>query len=218
MNISANAVENCRERNGSAADSRNETVDETLDRDTLGRNNGEPLIGESYSDYPSRNELSNPAFEQFIRDLLEHSLVGGLGDAVSELCGASDERLLADWLASLESAAELHSINTDEIEAAKQGPILETILGYSPPTDMVASDNPLLLAELYCSAGLSVAEICDVLESAGETPVNASNFETVLSEIGLLNGREEKTDSFVNTKGEINRPSSSGLTVNTSDF
>jgi len=234
LDLHPETVEEARGRGGDAADNRPEAVNEVLEGDELGYGDGEPLVGDSYADYPSREELSNPDRGEFLRTLLAHPQVGELDNAVEEITGANSTGLLGDWLATLEAAADAHGLDTDTLLAKgederEQGgeDTLTSLLGYEPPEDVVHTDNPLLIAELY-TLGLSVAEVADTLGERVEGSVREDHVRDTLKEIGLLDGRtrEEVREDFEENDSRLggvtidNRDSSQskGLTVNAEDF
>jgi len=211
--ISIETVEQCRDRGGDALEGRDDRIGNTLVEDTVGYQEGFPLIGDSYSDYPDREDLANPQHGEFLETLFSHELVGSYADAVSELTAATSDSLLSDYLQAVESAAELHGLDTDSLFAnAREPPTTEeavsSILGYEVDGSMLDSTNTLLLSALYVE-GLSVGEISELLERR-ETDV-----EDCLKSVGLLNGRttDEQETAFREKRGEVNRPSG-GVSVN----
>ncbi|WP_248895630.1 hypothetical protein [Haloplanus halobius] len=225
------SVEAARERGGAAAEDRPESITEAVERAELGYGDGEPLVGESYQDYPSREELSNPDRGEFLRDLLAHPLVDGLDTAVEEMTGAGDSPTLRKWLSTVEAASEAHSLDVDTLTAKGGdqggGDTLTSLLGYEPPADVVHRDNPVLVAELY-TLGLSVAEIADTLTPRVEGSVSEGHVRDILKTAGLLKGRtrDEQQTAFEDKDGRIGGTTfdrseggdSNGLTVNAEDF
>jgi hypothetical protein len=225
------SVEAARDRGGAAAEDRPKAITEAVERAELGYGEGEPLVGESYADYPSRAELSNPDRGEFVRDLLAHPLVDGLDTAVEELTGAGDSPTLRKWLSTVEAATEAHSLDVDTLTAkgGDQGgeDRLTSLLGYEPPADVVHRDNPVLVAELY-RIGLSVSEVADTLEPKVEGSVTEGHVRDTLKTVGLLEGRtrDEQQEAFEDKDGRIGGTTfdrseggdSNGLTVNAEDF
>mgnify|MGYP000179695443 CR=1 FL=1 len=213
MNIDCETVAQCRDRGGASLEDRDSTVGETLVEDSVGYQEGSCLIGDSYSDYPDREDLANPQHGEFIRELLSHELVGSWSDAVKEMTGARTEGMMRKWLSDLERASELHGHDVQELLANARKPpetseLISEILGYDVDGSMVDSSRVLVLSALYVE-GLSISEISDVL-GTDETSVSDT-----LKSVGLLAGAttDEQTDSFRRQYGEINRPSS-GASVN----
>jgi len=138
VDLHPDTVAKAKRRNGDAAD-RPEAIDTAVNCDQLGYGKG--LVGESYDGYPTREELSNPDSGEFLRSLLEHPKVEGLDDAVDELTGANTTAILGDWLATVEAACDIHSLDVDTL-LAKGGneggdEPLKAVLGYSPPEAVV---------------------------------------------------------------------------------
>lgn len=233
MKLDSTTVEAARDRDGNADPTRPDRIDDILDSDTLGHNEGEPLVGDSYGDYPSREELTNPNHGEFIRDILSHHLVGSLDDAASELTGATDSVTFGNWKEALETATEIHGLDVDNLltngeDSEDSGEQLEELLGYEPLTDMKNYDNPLLVAELY-TLGLSVVEVSNVLEEEVDDTVRPDYVRDSLKDVDLLNGktRDEQREAFRENDSKIGGTTiinkqttegSKGLTVNTNDF
>jgi|GEM_PF-6221971 len=230
LDLHPETVEEARDRGGDADADRPDSIDAALESEAVGWQEGETLVGDSYADYPSRDELSNPERGKFLRDLLSHPKVGGLDDAVSELTGANDTGTLGDWLATLEAAADAHGLEVDTLTAKGDqggGDILTSVLGYRPPTDMVTSNNPVLVSELYVK-GLSIGEIADTLTKEVEGGVREGRIRDTLKEIGLLKGptRDEQREAFEEKDGRIGGATmtttetgeTGGLTVSAEDF
>jgi len=193
IELTENNVQKCRQRAGSAANDRADRINEALNREALGHGNGEPLAADSYDDYPTQEELSNPNAADVLETLATHDLIGGVDDLVSELTGVSDNLLLSKWIKSVEKALDLFSI--DITEAAEQEDLLPAVLGYEPANVLVENAAPMLVAELYI-LGLRTSEIEDVFENA-DTHVSESDVRDSLKTVGLLAGktRQEKSDS-----------------------
>ena len=239
LDLSPDTVDAARDRDGAADDHRPDKIDDAIQTEQLGYGEGEPLGPcDSYTDYPSREELSNPAQGEFLRDLLAHRLVGGLDDAVDELTGANYKPHLSDWLTTVEAATDAHSLDVDTLlskgeDEREQGDTdtLTSALGYKPHTDMIYRNNPVLIAELYC-AGLSVAEVADTLDKRVDGNLREGSVLDTLKEVGLLEGktRTEQREAFEDNNGRIggttisntdssgNDSASKGLTVTAEDF
>lgn len=230
IDLRPETVEVCRERDGCAAeDDRSEAITEALESPQLGYGEGEPLAADSYAYYPDRAGLSNPDRGDFLCRLLGHDKVGGLDDAVAELCGADDRGTLSDWLATLEAATEVHGLDVASLtsEGGGQGDedTLTAVLGYEPPTAVVHRDNPVLIGELY-TAGLSVTEIADTLGPKVEGAVSEGHVRDTLKTVGLIDGptRDQQREAFAEKDGRIggttidNTDESGGLTIDANDF
>ena len=207
--ISIETVEQCRERNGAVLEDRDSSIGETLVGDTVGYNEGDPLVGDSYNDYPNREDLANPSQGEFLETLFSHELVGSYTDAVKELTGARTDDMMGDWESDLEASAELHGLDAEGLFAnACSEPdtkeVVSEVLGYRVEGGMLQSNSVLLLSALY-TEGLSVQEISNVLETE-ETSIRDS-----LKEVGLLRGKttSEQTASFRENGGRLSHTNSS---------
>jgi len=180
-------VQKCRQRAGSAANDRPDSIDDVLDRDKLGYNDGQPLAADSYDEYPNYQDLASPEYEDMLTCLAKHDRVSNASDIVSEFCGASHTPLLEDWLQAVEKALDLFSINITE--ATEQNDLLSEVLNYQPAAVFVENASPMLIAELYI-CGLSTSEIEDVFEST-ETHITERQVRDKLREIGLLAGKTQ---------------------------
>lgn len=230
MNLSEKTVEQCRDRGGDAAEDRDESLEDALTQPQLGFRDGQPLAADSYGQYPERTDLARPEYGDFLERLLGHDMVGDAGDAVAELTGANDRGALTDWVRTVEAAAEAHGLDTDSLfEGGGQegGSPLTAVVGYEPPADMVESDNPLLIAELYAS-GLSVEEIADTLSQEVDGSVTPAAVRDSLKDVGLIEGktRAETMSDFEDNGARLGGASmetvesgdSRGITVNANDY
>ncbi|WP_144050381.1 hypothetical protein [Halorubrum persicum] len=213
LEIDTETVEEARQRGGNAADDRPSRIDNTLVSDTIGFGSGDPLVGSSYNDYPDREDLANPSQGEFLETLFSHELVGSYADAVKEMTGARTEGMMRSWLDSLESAAELHGLSSEDLfadsreELDREGLVSE-VLGYEIDGSMLDSNNVLLFSSLYL-VGCSTEEIAELLE------IRETDVKDRLKSVGLLNGRttDEQETAFREKRGEVNRPSG-GVSVN----
>mgnify|MGYP000038294466 CR=1 FL=1 len=213
LEIDTETVEEARQRGGNAADDRPSRIDNTLVSDTIGFGEGDPLVGDSYNDYPDREDLANPQHGDFLRRLFQHELIGGFDDATAELTGVRTDSVLSDWIDAVEKAADLHDLPCEDLFADSRGErdtaeAVSSILGYDVEGSMLDSDNPLLLSALYVE-GCSTEEISELLERR-ETGV-----KDCLKSVNLLNGltKDEEEEQYRSNYGEINRPSG-GASVN----
>jgi len=222
VKLTEDKVAELRQRGGDKAEGR-DAVD-GLDRGQLGHNSGEPLVGDSYDDYPSRKDLGDPSNKELLRKLAEHDLVGGTDDMVSELTGISVPDMLTKWISDLEAALDLFEIQITP--ATEPEPILKSILGYEPAGGVVTSHNPLITVELY-EHGLSVSEIVEVYNLEGAKSVDKSQVRDSLKNVGLLDGptTAKQQKQWRNDKYEVNRPRSGDngteavdLTINANDY
>lgn len=209
MNLDSDTIEKARERNGAALEDRDSSIGETLVGDTVGYNEGDPLVGESYSEYPDKEDLANPSQGEFLETLFSHELVGSYTDAVKELTGARTDDMMRDWQSDIEASAELHGLAVESLFANAREPptteeVVSEVLGYEVGKGMLQSNSVLLLSALY-TEGLSVVEISTVLETE-ETSIRDS-----LKEVGLLRGKttSEQTEAFRENKGRTSYSSSS---------
>lgn len=205
VDLHPDTVERARDRGGGPDPERPEHIGDVLDRPEVGHREGDPLVGDSYGNYPSEpSKLANPKWGAFVRDLLAHPLVDGYDTAVSELTGATDSGSLKRWRKALERAAGAYGVDAPELfdkgaEERQSGreDRLTAILGYEPPEGVVESDNPVLVATLY-TQGLSVSEVCDVLGDRAEGQVREGQVRDTLKDVGLLGGstRQEQREAF----------------------
>jgi len=200
LELSESKVAELRDRDGDKAEDR-DAVD-GLDRGQLGYNEGEPLVGNTYDEYPNRGELGDPSNKELLRKLAEHDLVGGTDDMVAELTGISVPDMLTKWISDLEAALDLFEIQITP--ATEPEPVLESVLGYEPAGGVVTSHNPLITVELY-ERGLSVGEIVEVYNLDGLTSVDESQVTDSLINVGLLDGptTAEQQKQWRNDKYEV---------------
>lgn len=220
VGLHPDTVEAAQERGGGPAEDRPEGVDDTLNRPELGRGEGNPLVADTYRTYPDAPEqLANPKWGTLVQDLLAHPLVGGYEDGVAELTGANDTSSRKRWRDALEDAADTFGLKAGELfdqgredrEGGREDR-LTALLGYEPPADVVGADNPVLVGELYL-AGLSVAEVCEVLGDHCEG-VREGQVRDALRTVGFLEGatRDEQRDTFEDNDGRLG-----GVSVSTED-
>lgn len=202
MQIDAETVRECRERDGDAAAARPAEVDDRLaPEQELGCGEGLSLVGDSYDSYPdSPEELALPEWREFIHELASHELVGGYDDMVEELTTSSSAPTLREWLESVERACDLFDVDTSEAfegdgdverdESDGDDDLdLETT---TVPSDLAndAETNPLVVGHLY-ALGLSVEEISVFLvdELGRDNAVNSRQVRDTLKRVVLLEGR-----------------------------
>jgi hypothetical protein len=206
--LGSTAVEAARERDGGPASDRRDAVDEAVCVEKLGWQNGSPLVAESYSEYPDREDLTNPEYTTFIKQLFEHPLIRDIHDAVAELCGANNDSLLRDWREALAKAAEWGDIDAESAfengDGRPDNP-LENVLGCNPHEDMIDTENPLLVAKLY-SEGLSTEEITIILGDELDESISEDTIIDSLKELGLMDGktRDEQVEAFRRKNGRLN--------------
>jgi hypothetical protein len=223
--------EDARARDGDAAEDRDDSVDELLEWEQLGRNVGDPLAADDYSRYPSqREELSGPKWRELLRDLFAHPLVRGYGDAVEELGGNGDTHMRRKWSKTLQNAADAASLDAGELfdrgdpndVGGPQNAL--TALTSDLSRHVVREDNPLCLAYLYVEQGLSAEEIATVFET------DESAVRRTLHRVGLVVRKEDRPDGRTMSDLLVNAPTGDGedesedgdadgkISVNTSDF
>ena len=201
-------------RDGAAADDRPESVDEVMaPGETVGFDDGLPLLNREYSDYPSNEDLLRPAAGQPLAALADHDLITSVEDVALEL-GARTE--------TVEKALALHDIEEPSgFDVEVDGSRLDSLLG-DVPDRMKDHDNQLVVAVLYVDKGLSIEEIRQVMDEATEdtVTVSESDMRQALVDAKLIEG-ETSTEAQRRRKqsrGEVNRPNSSGLTISTEDY
>lgn len=214
LDISTETVAECKERNGDALEDRPSRIDNTIVSDTIGYNDGEPLVEgvTSYSEYPSKAELSHPEYGDFLRRLFSHDLIGGFDDATAELTAIRADSVLSDWINSVKKAADLHSIDSEDLFAdSREEPdtaeAVSNILGYDVEESMLQS-NTLVWSALYL-VGCSTEEIAELLE------IRETDVKDRLKSVNLIGGKttDEQQEAFREKRGEVNRPSG-GVSVN----
>lgn len=212
MRLSNNVINEARQRDGEIDEGRDEEINELLDTDKLGYEEGDPLVADSYDDYPTLSDLTNPQQRGFLVDLLSNDNVNSIDDAINEILGATGGTIVSEWRSAVEQAIEVFDINADELlqetDDDNNEDTLTEILGYDVADD-VADD--LLIAELYVKGGLSASEIADVLETDEKHVMDR------LKHVNLVNGktRKETRDSFEDNKGRLSSASNGGLTIDT---
>jgi hypothetical protein len=161
-----------------------------MGRDRLGRNNGGPIVDgyDSYDEYPSRNDFSDPSTREFICELFSHPLVTNWQDAMDELTSVTGlERKKSRRM--LEKAVDLFGIDVEgrfEEGEPYQESRLGVILDGKPADPIISVENPLLVAEMY-RLGLGVGEIIDVLADEVDT-VTKEIVSDSLKRCGLIEG------------------------------
>ncbi|RKS82835.1 hypothetical protein BDK61_2157 [Haloarcula quadrata] len=226
MDFNSDTIENCRERDGRADTEREAEIDEIIQTAELGRGEGEPLAADTYADYPQREELTDPQQKDFLESLLSHELINSIGDAAEEC--AENPTVKQRWNLTLRKAIETYELNLDNYfgDYPEKVNRLESLLGFMPSDDMIAPSNALVVSELYV-AGLSVAEITDVLSD--HTVADTQTVEDTLKRCGLISGAtaEEQMSAFEEQDGKLGGTSvetetgeseTRGLTVSTNDF
>jgi len=206
VDLTPETVETARQRDGAPDPDRPERVDEILERETLGYREGKPLVDVrkgGYGAYPEREELADPKWGTFVRELMAHPLVSGYDDCVAESQGATDTVSQRRWRESLQEAArafdldvvDLFEQGSDEQDQGREGRLAD-VLGYEPPSEVVGPRNSILVGELY-TLGCGVTEIVDLLEDHCEN-VREDHVTDALKGVSLLEGRtrDEQKEAF----------------------
>jgi hypothetical protein len=220
MILDETTVEEAHQRGGGRKVGRESHIDEILNTECLGYENGDVLVGEDYSGYPDYTELSQPQWMSFLRSLFSHSLITDISDARKELTSVTAGTMVSEWEDNLEQAAELFNIDTQALfeqgETPSKDSKLSQILDYEPAEELKDCENPLLVSELYLK-GLSVEEIAELLEGDG------AQVRDSLKAVDLLEGdtQEEQTTAFEERNGRLTthrNDSGKNLTVNTKNL
>ena len=200
-------------RNGAAADDRSAEVEEILSpQESVGFEEGLPLLDCDYDEYLSHGDLLRPAARQPLATLADHELVTSLEDMARELAARSE---------TVEKALRLHDIEEPsgfdvDVDTSR----LDALMGQIPDR-MKNPDNPLLVGTLYVAKGLSIEEICQVMNEATEdrVTVTESDIRQVLVDAKLIEGvtSAEAQRRRKQSRHEVNRPDSSGLSISPQD-
>ena len=218
MRLSNDVINDARRRDGGIDEGRDNDINELLDTDQLGYGKGQPLEADSYDEYPTLNDLSNPQQRPFIVDLLSNDNVNTIDDVVNEILGANSGTIVREWRSAVEQAIDVFDINADEL--LQQGSNednsvdkLTEIVGYDLAEELRDGGNPLLLSVLYLEHGLSTDEISELLDTDEPT------VRDKLTAVGLIGGktRQQQRQAFEDNGGRLSHnDSSSGLTIDTS--
>ena len=218
MRLSNDVINDARRRDGGIDEGRDNDINELLDTDQLGYGKGQPLEADSYDEYPTLNDLSNPQQRPFIVDLLSNDNVNTIDDVVNEILGANSGTIVREWRSAVEQAIDVFDINADEL--LQQGSNednsvdkLTEIVGYDLAEELRDGGNPLLLSVLYVEYGLSTDEISELLDTDEPT------VRDKLTAVGLIGGktRQQQRQAFEDNGGRLSHnDSSSGLTIDTS--
>ncbi|MFB6074915.1 MAG: hypothetical protein ABEJ89_07880 [Haloarculaceae archaeon] len=202
MQIDAETIRECRERDGAAKSDRRAEIDDRLaPEEELGYGEGLPLVGDDYADYPSEpSELALPEWREFIHELASSRFVGGYDDMVEELTPSSSTPTLREWLEAVERACDLFDVDTSEAfegdgnaeSDESDGDDDLDLVTTTVPSDLAndAETNPLVVGHLY-ALGLSVEEIAEFVrqELGRDTAVDSRQVRDTLKAVGLLEGR-----------------------------
>ena len=218
MRLSNDVINDARQRDGGIDEGRDEEITELLDTDQLGYGNSDPLEADSYDDYPTLSDLTNPQQRPFLVDLLSNDNVNSIDDAINEILGANSGTIVREWRSAVEQAIDVFNINADEL--LQQGnnednsvDKLTEIVGYDLAEELRDGGNPLLLSVLYVEHGLSTNEISELLDTDEPT------VRDKLTAVGLIGGktRQQQRQAFEDNGGRLSHnDSSSGLTIDTS--
>jgi len=163
--ISEEVVESCRDRDGRPKEERASRIDDALSRPKLGHRNGEAIVdGYEYEQYPSRDELSQPQWKGFLRDLFAHYLVGSYEDAANELTGVTGSHF-SKYVDALRTASDLFGLDANALFNAGDAPDadrLTEILDAKPADAVISADNPTLCGQMY-ALGMGIAGINEIL-------------------------------------------------------
>jgi len=220
--FSAEEWAEARDRGGAPKEDRPAEVDNALEPSPeLGRNNGLPLVGDSYDDYPSVNQLTLPQSRDFVIDLVEHDRVTSLRDAVEELTGGADGLTGQKYRKALTKALDLFDVEREHLSGGSFDiPDVENddsdeldLFTKSAPRDIPnPAENPLVVGHLYV-VGLSVSEITTYLGEELNDAVYRQQIRQTLIDVGLLEGRtteqqeQARRRTGVSVQPSVERPS-----------
>jgi hypothetical protein len=222
--FSAEEWAEARDRGGAPKEDRPAEVDNALEPSPeLGRNNGLPLVGDSYDDYPSVNRLTLPQSRDFVIDLVEHDRVTSLRDAVEELCGDANSPTGQQYRRALTKALDLFDVDRDEHLSGGSFDVPDMddddsdeldLFTKSVPRDIPnPAENPLVVGHLYAVAGLSVSEITAYLSDELDGAVYNQTVRQALIDVGLLGGQtttereQARRRTGVSVQPSVERPS-----------
>ena len=218
MRLSNDVINDARRRDGGIDEGRDNDINELLDTDQLGYGKGQPLEADSYDEYPTLNDLSNPQQRPFIVDLLSNDNVNTIDDVVNEILGANSGTIVREWRSAVEQAIDVFNINADEL--LQQGnnednsvDKLTEIVGYDLAEELRDGGNPLLLSVLYVEHGLSTNEISELLDTDEPT------VRDKLTAVGLIGGktRQQQRQAFEDNGGRLSHnDSDGGVTIDVS--
>ena len=218
MRLSNDVINDARQRDGGIDEGRDEEITELLDTDQLGYGNSDPLEADSYDEYPTLNDLSNPQQRPFLVDLLSNDNVNSIDDAINEILGANSGTIVREWRSAVEQAIDVFDINADDL--LEQGSNednsvdkLTEIVGYDLAEELRDGGNPLLLSVLYVEYGLSTDEISELLDTDEPT------VRDKLTAVGLIGGktRQQQRQAFEDNGGRLSHnDSDGGVTIDVS--
>lgn len=209
IDVTKDDWQEARERDGDAKEELPQAVREAFEEsEEVGLNRGLPLIGDSYDDYPTLDDVVLPESRSFVESLISHEKVHSIEDAVQEVSGGTS----ADrWREALQNAIDAFGIDTDgelggfdvpEVDRTTEG-----IDGFTTtfPDDLPNPEtHPLIVSHFYL-LGLSVSMISEHLQSeTGASVVSERDVWQTLVDCGLVRG----------TTSETRQRRESGITVN----
>ncbi|REA01261.1 hypothetical protein DEQ92_18095 [Haloferax sp. Atlit-6N] len=189
-------IQSARQRDGDAAEDRNDRVDEILNRPRLGYGESDPLVGDDYDDYLEQpDDLTTPEANQFVTELFAHPLVSSIDDAIQETTPATGDRLIvANWREAFERATELFGVSipedSDEHDMQDSKSRLTELLG-DYPEDMRDPSNAITVSTLYAELGCSTNEIAEVFSDEGRN-VTPNQIRAILRNVGLIHSNESE--------------------------
>lgn len=210
--IDSNALRRAWSRDGAAADDRPEEVDEIMaDRETVGYEEGLPLLSCKYDDYMTGDSLLRPAARDALETLAEHDLVADVEDMAHELHSPTETVKKALELHGIEEPSGFDvSLDTDRLHAL-----------VDCPDRMKNPDNPLVVATLYVEKGLSVSEVRDVLDEGADdnTAVTERAVKQTLVDARVIDGQtsEQRERQWKQSRGDVTQ-GSRGRTINSEDY
>lgn len=194
-------IKSARQREGKKAEDRDERIDTILNRPRLGHGKSDPLIGDSYDEYPEQpTDLTSPASREFVTELFAHDNVESIEDAIAETDPTNNSHVAKKWREAFEKASELFDVDipegADHTEETTDSRLAELVGDW--PRDMWSASNPLFISYLFADLGLGCGEIADLLEPHTDGFVHVATIEDVLRNCGLLDGTtlEEEKDNY----------------------
>lgn len=202
-------LQQARARGGNAAQDRPDEVDEILSpKEKVGWKEELPLLNCNYSDYPDTDELLRPAEGSTLESLVEHDKVRSADDIASEL---------NEDIETVEKAAQLHGVDLPNEEPHEEESRLSELLGSDIPGAMVSPNNPIVVSILYVTYGLSTEEIADLFTENGSNSILERTIRQTLIDAAVIRGEttDDREKRRRRQRGEVTRPSSSGINFDT---
>lgn len=210
--IDATDIRAGRKRDGEQAQDREDRVEEILsEKERVGFGTEKPLLEREYEAYPDRDELFRPSNND-VKVLAQHDYVNNAEDIAKEL-NVSEE--------TVEKVANIHGVDLpDEDSSDIEVTRLEKLVGNDLPSEMVSHENPVCLTVLYLGYGLSIDEIVTIFNEEDNRNVTAKAVRQSLVDCHVIKGKttQELERKRRETRGEVNRATHGGISIDASDF